>query len=80
MKRLLLWFGLIYGELNALVLLVVLVTYWVEWESGARFCRTIGLGTEACRSVLIVVVVVAVGFATLRSVRRFLQIRREDKS
>jgi hypothetical protein len=81
MGKLLIWFGILYGNLCALVGLAVVIVWWTKQPGGQQFCESVGLGLSACRSGLMVVDILVIGTATLMSFRRLAAVRRQfDKT
>lgn len=76
MGKLLLWFGILYGNLSALVGLAVLVVWWTQQASGQSFCSSLGLSPMGCRSGLLLADIVVMGVATVMSFRRLSEERR----
>lgn len=77
MGKLLMWFGILYGNLTALVGLAVIIVWWTKQPSGQQFCENVGLSLTACRSGLLLTDVVVMGLATLMSFRRLAAVRRK---
>lgn len=80
MGKLLVWFSILYGNLVALVGLAGLVVWWTKQSSGQQFCGDLGLSLTGCRSVLLVVDVLVMGFATYQSFGRLAAARRRMES
>jgi len=77
MGKLLIWFGILYGNLSALVGLAVIIVWWTKQPAGHQFCTGIGLSVSSCRSALLVADVVIMGTATVMSFRRLSVVRRK---
>jgi hypothetical protein len=77
MGKLLLWFGILYGNLSAMVGLAVLIVWWTKQPAGGQACMESGLSLSGCRSVLLVADVLVMGTATLLSFRRLSVVRRK---
>lgn len=77
MGKLLIWFGILYGNLSALVGLAVIIVWWTKQPSGQQFCGNIGLSVTVCRSGLLLADVVVMGLATVMSFRRLSAVRRK---
>lgn len=80
MGKLLIWFSILYGNLVALVGLAGVVVWWTSRADGQQFCADVGLTLTACRSGLLVVDVVVMGYATIVSLRRLSVERRNLES
>jgi len=80
MKQMLLWFGIVYGNLNALVLSLVAVGFGVDSSAGHAVCDRFTADLGTCRVWLLVVVALVFGTSTLLSLRRLLTVRRERTS
>jgi hypothetical protein len=76
MGKLLLWFGILYGNLSAMVGIAVIVVWWTKQSSGRQFCADFGMPLTTCRSALLVLDVLVMGVATLLSFRRLSVVRR----
>jgi hypothetical protein len=76
MGKLLIWFGILYGNLVALVGLAVIAIWWTKESSGQRFCQVFGLGLTGCRSALLILDFVIMGAATFMSFRRLSTARK----
>lgn len=76
MGKLLIWFGILYGNLTALVGLAVIIVWWTRQPGGQGFCSGIGLDVSDCRSALLVLDVVIMGTATVLSFKRLSVVRR----
>lgn len=76
MKRSLIWFSILYGELNALVLLVVLGSEWVGTKSGQAFCSRLSLDASSCRVGVLGVISTSLVIAGALTVRRLQADRR----
>ena len=70
MGKLLIWFGILYGNLVALVGLAVITVWWTKESSGQQFCQGFGLSLTGCRSTLLILDFVVMGLATFMSFRR----------
>jgi hypothetical protein len=79
MGKLLIWFGILYGNLCALVGLAVLVTWWTKHPSGQQFCQELGLQLTGCRAGLFVLDALVMGTATVMSFRRLSQESRNQR-
>ncbi|MEY3903911.1 MAG: hypothetical protein RL189_3217 [Pseudomonadota bacterium] len=77
MGKLLMWFGILYGNLSALVGLAVIVVWWTKQPGGQQFCENVGLSLATCRSGLLLADVVVMGLATVMSFRRLAAVRRK---
>jgi hypothetical protein len=77
MGKLLLWFGILYGNLSAMVGLAVIIVWWTKQPAGQQFCSAAGLSLSVCRSGLLVSDVLVMGTATLLSFRRLSMVRRK---
>jgi uncharacterized membrane protein YdbT with pleckstrin-like domain len=80
MKQMLIWFGIVYGNLNALVGSVVLGTLWVDGAQGKNACLKFFVDIGTCRVWIVLALVVVFGTSTILSLRRFMQVRREHRS
>jgi hypothetical protein len=80
MGKLLIWFGILYGNLVALVGLAGLVVWWTKQTGGQRFCDEWSLSLTGCRSVLLVADVLVMGYATYGSFSRLSDARRRMES
>jgi hypothetical protein len=76
MGKLLIWFGILYGNLVSLVGLAVISVWWTKQPTGQQFCQDIGLRLTGCRSLLLLVDFVVMGTATLLSFQRLSAARR----
>jgi hypothetical protein len=76
MGKLLIWFGILYGNLVALVGLAVISVLWTKEPSGQEFCQALGLSITGCRTGLLVVDFFVMGTATFLSFRRLAQARQ----
>jgi hypothetical protein len=76
MGKLLIWFGILYGNLVALVGLAVITIWWTKESSGRQFCQAFGLGLTGCRSLLLILDFVVMGTATFLSFRRMSTARK----
>ena len=76
MKQMLLWFGILYGNLNALVLSLVAVGFGVDSSAGHAVCDRFTADLGTCRVWLLVLVALVFGTSTLLSLRRLLTVRR----
>lgn len=76
----LVWFGLVYGNLNALVFAVVGGSLWVETVRGRAACSRIFVDSGTCRVWILVALAVLFGTSTVLSVRRLLSVWRANKS
>ena len=76
MKQMLLWFGIVYGNLNALVLSLVAVGFGVDSAAGHAVCDRFTADLGTCRVWLLVLVALVFGSSTVLSVRRLLIVRR----
>jgi hypothetical protein len=76
MRQLLISFGLVYGNLNALVLSLVFALTWAGSESGLAQCRKVSLELLGCRVALVLVVLVVFGGSTILSCIRLMQVRK----
>jgi hypothetical protein len=79
MNRSLVWFGVLYGNLNALVVLAVAGGIWVEKPSGQAFCSKFALDIGTCRVSIMMLVFTVLGTSTALSFRKLMQLRRPDK-
>ncbi len=77
MGKLLIWFGILYGNLSALVGLAVIIVWWTKQPAGQQFCTGIGLSVSSCRSALLVGDVLIMGTATVLSFKRLSVVRRK---
>ena len=68
-----LWFGLVYGNLNALVAGIVLSLLWTQKASGKATCEKVFLDIVNCRVSIILLVIFVFGTSTVLSVARFRQ-------
>ena len=80
MGKLLIWFSILYGNLVALVGLAGLVVWWTNQSSGQQFCSDLNLSLTGCRSVLLVVDILVMGYATYQSFGRLAAARRRMES
>ena len=80
MKQMWVWFGIVYGNLNALVLSVVLGSLGVDSTTGRAFCGRFTADLSTCRVWILVLLVALFGSATLLSLRKLMAIRRSQKS
>lgn len=78
MKSALVWFAIVYGNLNAMVVLAVMGALWVEEPSGRAFCSKISLDIFTCRVSIVVSVVALLGVSTVLSIKRLLSVRRSQ--
>lgn len=76
MGKLLIWFGVLYGNLVALVGLAGFVVWWTAQTGGQQFCSDVGLSLMGCRSVLLILDILIMGYATFISFRRLSKERR----
>lgn len=79
MKRSLIWFSIIYGELNALVVLIVIASLYMDSPSGKNFCGGMGFEPLACKSVALVTISVCLVISLFLSVRRLQMARLSEK-
>lgn len=77
MGKLLIWFGILYGNLVALVGIAALIVWWTKQPAGQQFCESTGFGLSVCRSGLLVLDVFVMGLATVMSFRRLSAARRQ---
>jgi hypothetical protein len=76
----LVWFALVYGNLNALVVGVVFLSVWVGGSSGSSICADWGFGVTSCRVTLVGAYALVLCISTALSFKRLLDIRRrKDK-
>jgi len=82
MNRSLVWFGVLYGNLNAMVVLAVAGGIWVGKPSGQAACAKFALDIGTCRVSIIVLVLVVLGISTALSFRKLMQVRlvKRDQS
>lgn len=76
MGKLLIWFGILYSNLVAMVGLAVLIVWWTKQSEGQQFCQSFGMGLTSCRGVLLVLDVVIMGTATFTSFRNLSLARK----
>lgn len=76
MGKLLIWFGILYGNLVSLVGLAVISVWWTKEPTGRQFCQDVGLELTGCRSVLLLADFVVMGTATVLSFRRLSAARQ----
>lgn len=76
MKQMWIWFGIVYGNLNALVLSVVLAAFWVDSPHGQAFCSSFSVDIGSCRVWILVLLISFFGTATVLSLRRLLAVRK----
>ena len=76
MGKLLIWFGILYGNIVAMVGLAVLAVWWTKEGSGRQYCQDLGLPLQGCRGLLLIADVVIMGSATFLSFRRLSATRR----
>jgi hypothetical protein len=76
MGKLLIWFGILYSNLVAMVGLAVLIVWWTGGADGQQFCQSIGLGLTGCRGMLLVLDVLIMGTATFTSFRNLSRARK----
>lgn len=77
MGKLLIWFGILYGNLVALVGLAVIAIWWTKDSSGQQFCQAVELDLTGCRSLLLILDFVVMGTATFMSFRRLSMARNK---
>ena len=77
MGKLLIWFGILYGNLVALVGLAVLAVWWTKDGSGHHYCQDLGLSLQGCRGILLVADFVIMGSATFLSFKRLSGTRKD---
>lgn len=65
MKRILLQFALLYGQVSAAVVTISFVLYFIEEPPLSEFCERLSLGVAACRGVAAVLLLVAFSLATV---------------
>ena len=76
----LVWFAIVYGNLNVLVIGVVLLSLWAKSASGVARCASWNLSPIGCQVSLVVLCTVVLGTSTVLSLKRLLDIRkRRDK-
>jgi hypothetical protein len=78
-KRLLIGFGIIYGELSAMVVLVVFSQLWWGSKQGEQTCSSLGWELLTCRALSGAVIVVLCSLATVLSFRTFVRSGREQE-
>lgn len=76
MGKLLIWFGILYSNLVAMVGLAVVIVWWTKQTEGQQFCQNFGMELTGCRSVLLVLDVVIMGTATFTSFRNLSRARK----
>ena len=76
MGKILIWFGILYGNLVALVGLAVISVMWTKEPSGQQFCQAWGVSLTGCRTGLLVLDFFVMGTATFLSFRRLAQARQ----
>jgi len=79
MKQMWIWFAVVYGNLNALVLTVVAGSFGVDTTSGRAFCTFFSVDTGTCRVWILVFLVAVFGSSTVLSLRKLMAVRRAHK-
>ena len=80
MGKLLIWFGILYSNLVAMVGLSVLIVWWTNQAEGQQFCGEVGMGVASCRSVLLILDLLIMGTATFTSFRNLSRVRRSAEN
>ena len=76
MNQFLIWFALVYGNLNALVAGVVGLAIWAGGATGTKVCADWGMGVTSCRVTLVSVFALVLGTSTILSFKRLLDIHK----
>jgi hypothetical protein len=79
MRQMWIWFGIVYGNLNALVMSVVAGALFVDTRPGGRFCSSIFVDTGTCRVWILLILGGVFGTSTLLSVRKLMALRRRER-
>lgn len=80
MKQMWIWFGVLYGNLNALVMSVVVGAFGVDTESGRAFCTSFSVDIGTCRVWILVVLILLFGTSTILSLRKLMAVRKAESS
>jgi hypothetical protein len=78
MAQMLVWFAILYGNLNALVVTAVLSGIWVGTPKGSQFCEALSLNVFPCRVSFVLLSLIVFGTSTVWSFKRLLDIRRRQ--
>ena len=75
MKRILLLFAIVYGQISGFVLSLTFLVYWLGTEKGVQFCESLGLSAGEGQALASVCLFVAFGASGAISV---LQVRKSS--
>jgi hypothetical protein len=78
MKQMWIWFGVVYGNLNALVMSVVVGAFGVDSEAGRAFCSVFSVDIGTCRVWILVALISFFGTATVLSLRKLMAVRKAE--